>query len=115
MSKLPLAKSRTVASGTLQPEVLMCLKPRSLPPIPDETRSVAEQIYLPDHPLRRLGEDYADILCDQDFADLYSGTHILDAQTMRTAYESLILEVPGLRVSLKGQITVLSYQCASGI
>lgn len=52
----------------------MCLKPRSLPPIPDETRSVAEQIYPPDHPLRRLGDDYADVLCDQDFADLYSST-----------------------------------------
>ena len=52
----------------------MCLKPRSLPPIPDNTRSVAEQIYPPDHPLRRLGEDYADVLCDQDFADLYSST-----------------------------------------
>ena len=52
----------------------MCLKPRSLPPIPDDTRSVAEQIYPPEHPLRRLGEDYADVLCDQDFADLYSST-----------------------------------------
>ena len=52
----------------------MCLKPRSLPPIPDDTRSVAEQIYPPDHPMRRLGEDYADVLGDQDFADLYSST-----------------------------------------
>ncbi len=52
----------------------MCLKPRSLPPIPDDTRSVAEQIYPPNHPLRRLGNDYADVLCDQDFADLYSST-----------------------------------------
>jgi len=52
----------------------MCLKPRSLPPIPDDTRAVAEQIYPPDHPLRRLGEDYADVLCDEDFADLYSPT-----------------------------------------
>ena len=42
----------------------MCLKPRSLPPIPDDTRFVAEQIYPPDHPLRRLGEEYADVLCD---------------------------------------------------
>ena len=47
----------------------MCLKPRSLPPIPDNTRSVAEQIYPPNHPMRRLGEDYADVLCDQAFAD----------------------------------------------
>ena len=52
----------------------MCLKPRSLPPIPDDTRSVAEQIYPPDHPMRRLGDEYADVLCDQDFADLYSST-----------------------------------------
>lgn len=52
----------------------MCLKPRSLPPIPDDTRAVAERIYPPDHPLRRLGEDYADVLCDEDFADLYSPT-----------------------------------------
>jgi len=52
----------------------MCLKPRSLPPIPDDTRSVAEQIYPPEHPMRRLGEEYADVLCDQDFADLYSST-----------------------------------------
>lgn len=52
----------------------MCLKPQSLPPIPDDTRSVAEQIYPPDHPLRRLGEDFADVLHDEDFADLYSST-----------------------------------------
>jgi len=52
----------------------MCLKPRSLPPIPDDTRAVAEQIYPPDHPMCRLGEEYADVLCDQDFADLYSST-----------------------------------------
>lgn len=52
----------------------MCLKPQLLPPIPDDTRAVAEQIYPPDHPLRRLGNDYADVLCDQNFADLYSST-----------------------------------------
>lgn len=52
----------------------MCLKPCLLPPIPDDTRAVAERIYPPDHPLRRLGEEYADVLCDEDFADLYSPT-----------------------------------------
>ena len=52
----------------------MCLKPRSLPPIPDDTRLVAEQIHPPDHPLRRLGEDFADVLRDEDFADLHSPT-----------------------------------------
>ena len=52
----------------------MCLKPQLLPPIPDDTRAVAEQIYPPDHPMRRLGAEFADVLCDQDFADLYSST-----------------------------------------
>ncbi len=50
----------------------MCLKPQLLPPIPDDTRAVAEQIYPLNYPLRRLGEDYADVLCDEDFADIYS-------------------------------------------
>src|SRR4028118_348355 len=52
----------------------MCLKPKPLPPIPEETRQLAQQIYAPDHPLRRLGEEYADCVQDEDFADLYSHT-----------------------------------------
>ncbi len=52
----------------------MCLKPQLLPPVPEDIRSVAEQIYPLDHPMRRLGAEFADVLCDQDFADLYSST-----------------------------------------
>ncbi len=52
----------------------MCLKPQLLLPIPDDTRSVAKQIYPPDHLMRRLGAEFADVLSDQDFADLYSST-----------------------------------------
>lgn len=49
----------------------MCLKPQPLPPIPEDTRQVGRQIYPPEHLMRRIGEDYADVLHDQDFADLY--------------------------------------------
>ena len=52
----------------------MCLKPKPLPPIPQDTRQVAQQIYPPEHLLRRLGQDYADVLRDEDFADLYPPT-----------------------------------------
>jgi transposase len=52
----------------------MCLKPQPLPPIPEETRHLAQQLYPPDHLLRRLGEEYADLVRDEDFADLYART-----------------------------------------
>ncbi len=52
----------------------MCLKPKPLSPIPDDTCHLAQQIYAPDHPLRRLGEEYADCVQDEDFADLYPRT-----------------------------------------
>jgi hypothetical protein len=52
----------------------MCLKPKPLPPIPQDTRQVAQQIYPPEHLLRRLGEEYAEVLRDEDFADLYPPT-----------------------------------------
>ena len=52
----------------------MCLKPKPLPPIPEETRHLVQQIYAPDHLPRRLGEEYADCVRDEDFADLYPRT-----------------------------------------
>ena len=52
----------------------MCLKPKPLPPIPEETCRIAHRIYPADHLMRRIGEEYADVLHDQDFADLYSAT-----------------------------------------
>jgi len=52
----------------------MCLKSKPLTPIPQDTRQVAQRIYPPEHLLRRLGEEYADVLRDEDFADLYSPT-----------------------------------------
>lgn len=39
-----------------------------LRPIPDDTRSVAEQIYPPNHLPRRLGEDHVDVHSEQ-FSD----------------------------------------------
>ncbi len=45
-----------------------------MPPIPEETRQTAQQIYPPEHLLRRLGQEYADVLRDEDFADLYPPT-----------------------------------------
>jgi transposase len=50
------------------------MKPHPLPPIPEDTRQVALQIYAPHTLLRVLGEEFADIVHDQDFADLYSHT-----------------------------------------
>ena len=52
----------------------MCLKPQPVSPIPEETRRLAQQIYPPHHPLRCLGQEYANFLCDEDFADLYPRT-----------------------------------------
>lgn len=52
----------------------MCLKPQALPPIPADTRDLAQQLFPPHHVLRLMGEEYADLLQDSDFADLYSHT-----------------------------------------
>ncbi len=52
----------------------MCLKPQVLPPIPDDTRRLAQQLFPPHHVLRLIGDEYADLLQDEDFADLYSHT-----------------------------------------
>jgi transposase len=50
------------------------MKPHPLPPIPEDTRQVAQQIYAPGTLLRVLGEEFAQVVGDQDFADLYSNT-----------------------------------------
>ena len=55
-------------------EVMTVYEPKPFPPIPQDTRQVAQQIYPPEHLLRRLGEEYADVLRDEDFADLYPPT-----------------------------------------
>lgn len=52
----------------------MCLKPHPLPSLSADTRLIAERIYPPDHLLRRIGDEYADVLRDEDFADLYPKT-----------------------------------------
>jgi transposase len=55
-------------------ERIMCLKPQALPPIPPDTCRLAQQLFQPHHMLRLIGEEYADLLHDSDFADLYSHT-----------------------------------------
>lgn len=52
----------------------MCLKPQVLPPIPEDTYQLAQRLFPPHHVLRLIGEEYADLLQDSDFADLYSHT-----------------------------------------
>ena len=52
----------------------MCLKPRPMPPIPEDTRRIALQIFPSKHLPIRFGDEYADVLKDEDFADLYSNT-----------------------------------------
>lgn len=52
----------------------MCLKPQALPPIPEDTNRLAQQLFPPHNVLRLIGEEYADLLHDNDFADLYSHT-----------------------------------------
>ncbi len=52
----------------------MCLKPQALPPIPEDTYRLAQQLFPPHHVLRLIGDEYADLLQDSDFADLYSHT-----------------------------------------
>ena len=52
----------------------MCLKPKPLPPIPEQTRHVAQQIHPPDHRLRRRGQEYADARHDEDAAARYPPT-----------------------------------------
>lgn len=52
----------------------MCLKPHVLPPIPEDTRRLAQQLFPPQHVLRLIGDEYANLLQDTDFADLYSPT-----------------------------------------
>jgi transposase len=52
----------------------MCLKPQTLPPIPEDTRRLAQQLFPPHHVLRLIGDEYADLLQDTEFADLYSHT-----------------------------------------
>lgn len=49
----------------------MCLKVVPIPPIPEDTRRVAENALRPNHVLRIIGERLSDFVCDEDFADLY--------------------------------------------
>jgi transposase len=55
-------------------ERIMCLKPQVLPPIPQATYHLAQRLFPPHHVLRLIGDEYADLLHDSDFADLYSHT-----------------------------------------
>jgi transposase len=52
----------------------MCLKPRALPPIPEDTQRVSLLVFRRRTLALRLGDELADVLGDEDFADLYSPT-----------------------------------------
>lgn len=52
----------------------MCLKPQAPPPIPEDTYHLAQRLFPPHHVLRLIGEEYAGLLHDSDFADLYCHT-----------------------------------------
>lgn len=90
----------------------MCLKPRALPPIPEDTREVALQIYRR-HPVAiRLGDDFADVLRDEDFQDLYSHTGqpalspaflalVMILQFLETASDRIAVEMVRSRIDWK--------------
>jgi transposase len=50
----------------------MSLKPTPLGPIPDDTLAVGRALLAEDDLYRRIGEQYATLLRDEEFADLYS-------------------------------------------
>src|SRR5437899_2308601 len=49
----------------------MCLKPKPLAPVPEDTRLLVERLYAPTHPCRLVGERLCEFVSDNDFADLY--------------------------------------------
>ena len=50
----------------------MCLKPRPLPPIPEETREIGERLFDKTTLPRQLGDEYSDVLPDEEFRSMYS-------------------------------------------
>jgi transposase len=52
----------------------MSLKPHPLGPIPEETRKLGEQLLAEDDVMRMIGDKFAEIVKDQDFATMYSHT-----------------------------------------
>ena len=55
-------------------EKKMSLKPQPLGPIPEETYKLGQQLLAEDDVMRRIGEQYAEIVRDEDFAQMYSHT-----------------------------------------
>lgn len=52
----------------------MSLKPQPLGPIPAETYELGQELLAEDDVMRRIGEQYAEIVRDEDFAQMYSHT-----------------------------------------
>lgn len=48
------------------------LKPKLLPPIPDETKRLGEALYAPENIYRQIGDVFADAIRDEQFAEMYS-------------------------------------------
>jgi transposase len=52
----------------------MCLKPKPLGPIPEDTLQLGQQLLGVDDVLRRIGEEYAELIRDEEFIEMYSHT-----------------------------------------
>ena len=50
----------------------MCIKPKPISPIPEDTRILAEQVLPTNDRLLVIGQEYADVVKDDEFAALYS-------------------------------------------
>lgn len=50
------------------------LKPTPLGPIPEETQRIGEQLLPAENLMRRMGDEYAEWVKDEDFANMYSNT-----------------------------------------
>ncbi|HEY9430925.1 MAG TPA: hypothetical protein VI260_05485, partial [Blastocatellia bacterium] len=58
--------------GELKPE--MSLKAEPLGAIPEDTRSIGQELLAEDDLYRIIGEQYAELVKDEEFAALYSKT-----------------------------------------
>lgn len=52
----------------------MCLKPKPLGPIPEDTLQLGQKLLSEDNLMRRIGDKYAELVKDEEFADMYSHT-----------------------------------------
>ncbi len=92
----------------------MCLKPKPLGPIPKDTYELGQQLLRTDDVVRRIGEEYAELVGDEDFVEMYSHTGQPALSAARLALVSVlqVLEHVSDRVAVRMVRTRIDWKYA---